>query len=317
MIDYYVYLRQCKQRFPNYYKKHYDFHAASSSIPYRTLNAAHLVESLAAYTDKPNEGQRQALELMTDYILAEDHKRGLLLRRDADKKNDSNEEYPPLGEGAQAYMERSLYECMPLSPKEKKRLKRCEICESDFIDESWPGNARVCGPTCRQRKDNLRHRESYNLAVHDREGETRIKREWQRQDFEYPFYNPEELRHLAERSEVSYEDDDLDAIYYKDDEEFDQKRLNGKRKPTRSLDEEYDFESIPYNYFPTSRDKFRKEEDFARESGPVTVRNMKDLEPGQLESEKFVMADKRRGIFRLNAGTTRTEAVYTSEKNAV
>ncbi|MCA1059765.1 hypothetical protein LCL96_12485 [Rossellomorea aquimaris] len=290
--------------FPNYYQRHYKEFLASGSF-WSRMNIAeglshevneHFVDAQkpgytatvnARHVQLPPSKSGRAIELLTDYVLANDHVKGLSLKREASGDAQTNEEFPPLGEGAQGYLERCFIG-VPINPAERRRVKKCEICESNFIDRSQRKNAKVCGDTCRSRKEALRKRAEYNAKVHHLESETRLKRYRQRQEYENPFYSPYELNEISTRSERVYEDNKIDLFAYKQDEDFDAVRLNGKRKPMYVGRDE--FSEKPFNYRPKERMKTKSSVQW----GEVTVRKIADIGMEQLEKEKFVEADENR-----------------------
>jgi hypothetical protein len=309
--------------YPNHYRRHYKQHFASGSFWSRMDIAEGLSHEVnehfvdvqkPGYTTLMNARPVQlpptksghVVELLTDFALANDHIRGLSLKREANGEGKVNEEYPPLGEGAREYLERCFIG-VPINPAERRYVKTCEICESEFIDRSRQKNARVCGETCRTRKEALRKRAEYNAKIHNLETETRLKRYRQRQEYEYPFYSPYELNELSSRSERVCEDQKLDFLAYKQDEEFDDIRFNGKRKPMYVGRDE--FSEKPFNYRP--RDRMKKKPII--KWGEVTVRKISDVGFEQLEKEKFAIVEKNRN----KPWSIKGSGSFTSEKNAI
>lgn len=331
-MNYNEFTDHIKAYFPNNYKKHYVQHAADGGLTERVEFAGELADELRqqfasiqrnGYTAQmapspvqlPPHDVLLGTELLTDYILAEDHVRGLKLQRDANEFEKFSDEFPPLGEGAQELLERS-YLGVPLSIGEKRRVKECEVCRSEFIDCTKPGNAKVCGPTCRERKDAIRKRKSYNESELGLVGEARRKRDRQRQDYDYAFYNPYEMNELSTRSESSYDEDKLDRQAFKHAEDYAEWRLEGKRKPKFVGRDEFD-DKKPFNYRPKGRNKPQNEADWTQKNGEVVVRKLSDITAEQLESEKFIAADKMRGVLRINPFVSRVEGDLGSEKNAI
>jgi hypothetical protein len=312
--------------YPNHYRKHYMEHMTSGSFWHRMniasglateINEHFVVMQRDGYTvemsprpvELPPRQSGQAIELLTDFALANYHLRGLSLKREASGQADVNEEYPPLGEGAREYLER-CFVGVPINLDERRRTKTCEVCESPFIDKSRNKMAKVCGQTCRDRKDALRQRERYNESELGLKNEKRLKRYRERQDLEYPFYSPLEIYELSNRSEIVAEEKKIDAVAYKQDVEFDQQRFNGKRKPMYVGRDEFD--KKPFSYRPVGREKLKVPSFWW--SDKVEIRKIGvDVSTEQLEAEKFVDADKMRGGMRIQRQYTN----YTLEKHAI
>lgn len=256
------YLKYMSARFPNYYSRHYEAHSEDN---YRLRKYISRVK-LHRMRELEIEGNAKALELLADYLLAEDHLRGLMLRREAVGQVAENEEFPSLGQGARDYLEFSD----KVKERHADRTKTCEMCECTFIDWSLRNNARVCSEKCRRRKDALRQRNG-----------GQIKRYRERQQHEYPFYSPHELNVLATRSERAYEDRKIDARSYRDNEEYDGTRLNGRKKPSFTGRSEQD--PTPFDYRPRGREKKEAETVF-----PVVVRHISEVD----ESDHFVEASQ-------------------------
>lgn len=162
------------------------------------------------------------LDRLADYILAEDHKRGLSLRTRAHIQADEDEDYAPIGNCALKYADYMYYlSCVDgaLTPEETRRLKTCEVCGCEFIDRSRSVNAKTCRYPCNKRKDAVRKRK-------ERNGDVRLRRYRERQDLEYPFYSPVELREISERGETVREDIG-DAIT-----RAEMRQIYGKKTPT-------------------------------------------------------------------------------------
>jgi hypothetical protein len=316
MVNYPKYL---KKRLPNFYKRHYEAHVADGSLRKRKQLARLKISRLLEETSL-NRDNSAELDLIADYILTEDHLRGWSLRREAAEVGKIDEEYPPIGEGAQEYHQREYVAGPPITIGERRRVKKCEICRCDFIDKSRRFNAKVCGDTCRDFKDVLRKRAEYNESEHGIHNEKRLKRYRERQDFEYGFYSPYEMYELNNRSERVYSDNKLSRVAAKRSEaqewvidgekiEIGPPRFHGSRKPMWNAD---DFgELADASYLPKGKD-FYNEDD--RKSGPITVRYIgRDVTKEQLEEEKFIEADKMKGLLRIK---TVPKPKDTSEKYA-
>lgn len=191
------------QSLPNTRKMHYVWNA---SIPLdhriRSVEAILAIMVERSKSVHPTYRELTALELLTDFLLAEDLANGLMLRdRFREEPDEYSQEYPPLGGAARAYQE---MEMNFLTPAMLKRRKVCECCRSYFIDTSPGGNAKRCGPRCTRWAEMLR------IRRHRNEGDERRKRDQARQQHEYPFYSPYELEHVNQFSEVCYKEDSID-----------------------------------------------------------------------------------------------------------
>lgn len=327
-MDYSELIAAIKRYYPNYYRRHYKQYIESGSLWSRMNIAEGLANEVHEYfTDMQQDGYKadmpprpvqlppkqsgQSIELLTDYVLANYHERGLALKRESDGLSRIDEEYPPLGEGAREYLERCFIG-VPINPAERRLLKRCEVCEGLFIDNSRAKNAKVCGNSCRARKDVLRKRLEYNKSELGLRKEKRLKRYRERQDLEYPFYSPQEMHELASRSECVAEDKRIDNIAYKNDEEYDGVRFDGKRKPMYVGRDEFD--KKPFSYRPSGREN-KKEP--AVKWGEVVVRKIGQYTAEELEAEKFVDAEKAKGLHWLDPCRSEALAEYTSEKHAI
>lgn len=154
----------------------------------------------------PTDTEKRRLEMLADYILAEDHTKGLTRAarpKPADVAGD-DEDYAPMGEGA-LRLSQLIDAGEELSAWQESRIKRCEVCEYEFIDESRNGYGAVCGERCRQRKDRLRKRQ-------ERFDDVRLKRDRERQDLEYSFYSPIELIEISKRGETATGADEIIRI---------------------------------------------------------------------------------------------------------
>lgn len=262
-----------KTDFPNMKNSDYLTH---SNTP--LVERMRIAEELAtiirgqAYNDKA----ASAIDLLTDFILAEDHARGLMLKRSPNNEESALEElrkeYPPLGEGAQEYMRNYIerqYIGVPLSIGEKRQLakltvKRCEICESEFIDRTKNGIAKVCGDSCRKEKERRRQKRLYNNNVYNID-EARYKRDWQRQQYEYPFFSPKELYELLVYGEIVLNADSFNRgklskkAYTTIDGERSPHDYGGRKKPVfKSLNEienDKNYEKLSQRYDPRGNDR--------------------------------------------------------------
>jgi len=317
-----------KRYFPNKYRRHYKEHMEQGPFWLRMNLAEGLAHEINEhFVDMQHDGYKaseqprpvqlpptknsQAIDKLIDYTFANYHFQGLTLRREANGQIKDDEEFPPLGEGAREYHNREWVAGVPISIGERRRIKICEICHAPFIDNSRAKNAKVCGDTCRKRKDVLRKRTEYNESELGLQAENRLKRYRERQQSDYPFYSPLEMYELAHRSERHAEDKRIDVISYKQDEEFDGIRFDGRRKPKYVGRDE--FSSKPFNYRPKGRNPKQEE----REPSPVLVRNLSEISKEELDAEKFIEADKMRGVWRLKAMSAKGSANNTSEKYAI
>ncbi|MFD0675292.1 MULTISPECIES: hypothetical protein [unclassified Paenibacillus] len=165
----------------------------------------------------PTVNERRCIELLTDFLLADDLAAGLLLKDRFREETDENcLEFPPLGGAARAYQEKELN---LLTTADLKRRKVCESCLSYFIDTSPGFNAKRCGPRCTRWSEMLRFRA---MRSH---GDKRRKRDKERQQHENPFYSPYELEHLNTYPERCYTDDAIDRKVQS------YKRGGGSKKP--------------------------------------------------------------------------------------
>ncbi|UAT30027.1 hypothetical protein K7T73_15930 [Bacillus badius] len=289
-MDYYELTDGIKQYFPSNYPRHYRQSGTEdcmgNSLEIRKEIAEGLVEEIIFFVWYPRKIRRpqsyvKAMDQLADYILATDHLRGLARKRLADGQLQLDEDYPPLGQGAKDHFLRKLHGYR-LTPKQQSRVKVCEICKSEFLDKSRAGNASVCAESCRRRKEARRKRKEYNAATRGLVGESRLKRDWTRQDLEYPFYSPYELDVVEERSESARESDEIEWLLYQQDDEYDDVRLNGRRKPTYVGRDEFDPER-PFTYRPVGRERRGKAEEY-----PVVIRKYSDVK----NEPKFVKAAK-------------------------
>lgn len=329
MLEYRELIDGIRKSYPNYYPRHYDQNVKENKRQERVQIAEGLSQELYEhFVDMQPDGYTadtkprpvfmprseiyQSIELMTDYMLANDHARGLMIKREADGMLRNDEIYPILGEGARRYQQRELI----LTDDEKRRVKVCEVCQSNFVDDSRRKNAKVCGVICRKQKDTLRNRVAYNEKIKGLADEKRLKRDHERQDFEYPFYSPYEISSLSNRSERAYGDDKVERTLYNRDEEYDSTRLNGRRKPKYVGRDEFD-DKQPFNYRPKGRNPVETDKDFKAKSGAVIVRNLSEISKDELDAEKFLEADEMRGISRVKPYARRVSEGFTLEKHAI
>ncbi|HDX9587942.1 TPA: hypothetical protein ROX98_000863 [Bacillus pseudomycoides] len=210
--------------FPDYKKDDYRLH---SSFDMETrLQVASPFASLIALYDGAGSKQRSVLlDKLANFILAGDFNQGVMLTDRPREKGTEKMEYVPLGEGARK-LQRLEDGLKPLTNKQLRRIKTCEVCEGSFIDESRAGNARVCGESCRRIKDSVRKRREYNMVEHNIEGEARYMRDWRRQQLGYMFYSPFELNHIGDYNELK--SDEIEDIVSEVNSEY---AMNGQRKP--------------------------------------------------------------------------------------
>lgn len=206
----------------------------------------------------PTAPQRNWVERLTDYVLAEDHAKGLALRTKIQIEAKVDEEYPPVGEGARRYMDDGYQRWVfaeSVPEKIADRTKLCEVCRCDFADRSPNKGALVCGDECRGWKDKVRKRL-------ERNDDPELKRYRERQKHEYPFYSPVELTEIAMRGE---------SVKAEPEKAIDTARIRqerGRRKPTNvTMDSER-------QYFPNGHKRWRSEEAAAELAGAVITFNI-------------------------------------------
>lgn len=78
-----------------------------------------------------------------------------------------------------------------------------------------------------------------------------------------------------------------------------------------------EFSERSFDYRPKGRHPKETIKDLENKNGPVVTRKLSDLTAEQLENEKFVQADKMKGILRMNPRATTDSSAYTSEKYAI
>lgn len=339
-MEYTRLIEEVGRYFRNYSRRHYMEHVGDMRYEERHKIADGLAHEINDYfvdmqpdgykaTEQPRPVKmppakaRRAIELLTDYLLADDHLRGLTLRREANGQTKVDEEYPPLGEGARQYFEREIYG-PPFKPEEVRRTKTCEICSSKFIDRSRNKLAKVCGPTCFKRKDALRNRVVYNGEVHGLENESRVKRYRERQDFDYPFLSPYEMSNMGGRSEKAFEWQKIDRIAYRQDESFDAgsdaspmanvTRFEGRRKPGYIGSDELSEKAFQYS--PKGRNSTQADE--SHKPGPVITRKVGvNVTRETLEAEKFSFAKTQIGRNWNEVSNGKGLNGYTVEKYAI
>jgi hypothetical protein len=310
-------------RLSNRYTRHYQAHVEDGNVRQRKKIARLKLERM----EELEISNSYFIELLADYILADDHLRGLSLMREATKTAKDNEEYPPLGEGAREFHQREWGAGDVLTIGERRRVKVCEICESPFIDNSRAKNAKVCGDTCRGRKEALRKRADYNESELGLFNETRLKRYRVRQDHEYPFYSPQEMYEMSVRSERVYSDDQLERVGFKQHDasewtiagetiEVSKPKFHGKRKPMWVGNQFDELSDKVYNNAPKGRSRFIDTEE--SKNGPVIVRKISvDVTEAQLEAEKWANANKIRGLGVLIPRHDKENLSDTSENHAI
>ncbi|GAA0134739.1 hypothetical protein YSY43_15790 [Paenibacillus sp. YSY-4.3] len=219
----------------------------------------------------PTYAETSRLERLADYVLAEDHAKGLSLRDRARLAADKDEETPQVGSCARQYLDRLYYlACIggELTEYEQRRVKVCEVCGCEFIDRSRRINAKVCRYPCHATYGTLKKRRQRN------DGEARLLRYRERQDLEYPFYSPAELFEISQRGE-SVTEDIGDAITVA---KLRQER--GRRVPTEvTMDSDF-------GYFPNNHKRWRTEEDAAALAGPIVIYNL--YQPDEEEGELYL-----------------------------
>jgi hypothetical protein len=313
-MNYLRYKGYIKTRFPNLYKRHYETHVKDGNIEERKRILRIKLRRMEDF----NLNDPSILELLADYLLAEDHLRGLTLKREVNEIAQDNEEYPPLGEGAQEFHHREWVAGDVITIAERRKVKVCEVCDCKFIDNSRAFNSRVCGEPCRTKKDALRKRKDYNESELGLQNEKRLKRYRVRQNHEYPFYSPLEMYELSVRSEQVYSDDKLERKVYKSQEATELEngpRFQGKRKPMWVSDKFGELNDKALSYRPTGRDRFINE---AEKNGPIVVRRLgQDVSIEQLESEKWANVNKNKGLGVLIPSQIKEKMKDTSENYAI
>jgi predicted RNA-binding Zn ribbon-like protein len=208
-----------KAKFPNLAKKHYTKHMKT---PLEERNATakaagkvirrHFAERQDTGFQKrkkaylPNETENNRLEMLADYILAEDHAEGLQVRRkpfDWDELAFAEQTAAPqMGEGAAEYA--GLFERGEIPADAHIRI--CDICEFPFIDPTKNRSKKRCGELCHEEHERRRQR----AANKNNPGDHRYKRERERQQLEYGFYSPVELQEIERYGESIYSVDSFD-----------------------------------------------------------------------------------------------------------
>ncbi|MEK4115608.1 hypothetical protein NST44_05320 [Paenibacillus sp. FSL W8-0919] len=233
---------------PNTRKRYYEENA-KISLPHRIRAVLDILPLAYGHTTngKPSQSEIHAVELLTDFLLADDLADGYLLRdRFREETDEHSLEYPPLGGAARAYQE---IEMNLLTPALLERRKVCESCRSYFIDTSPARNAKRCGPRCSRWSDMLRIRRLRN------DGDDRRIRDRERQQHEYPFYSPYELYHVNRFPERCYTDDSIDR-------KARAKSRGGRKKPQGVTMDSKQVSSHFKPYRPSEKG----------ESGPVTTK---------------------------------------------
>lgn len=208
------------------------------------------------------------LDHLADYILAEDHTRGLKRTRVPDEY--AVEDRPYIGSGAAEFVLLRYYGRLRIGPRNRHRIKRCEVCEWFFLDMSRNNRAKICGDECLAYKDKIRQRLG-------RTGDERLKKDQERHTLEYPFYSPVEMREIPYYSETPTKDSRMGrnetrgrGDYAKDNaDDMDKRFRNGRRAPKWVPESEY--EGKRYN--PRAWKKWRD----AEEPGDVVTYNMREV----------------------------------------
>jgi hypothetical protein len=216
--------------------------------------------------------EKRCLELIADYYLAEDHVRGLALTEKARKDPEDDEVYPPLGEGARRVIDDGF-----ILISKRDRVRVCEICRSDFVDESPAKNAKVCGDSCRKWKGAVEKQKKRNG------GDGRLKRDRERQDYEYPFYNPRELFEISTKGESLKAGSDTAA---------DRAKLRQERGVKKPTDKTMDFAGV---YSPNNYKRWRSEDKAKELAGPVDPYNLRDT--GGVFKEEWTESRKVLSIY--------------------
>ncbi|MFP3378910.1 hypothetical protein SB767_21270 [Bacillus sp. SIMBA_069] len=268
--------------FPDYKKDDYRLHS-TFGIETRMRVASPFASLIVLYDGVGSSQRSVLLEKLANFILAEDFNQGVMLTDRPREKGTEKSEYISLGEGARKF--RRLEDSInPFTDKQIQRIKKCEVCEGNFIDESRAGNAKVCGESCRSIKDSTRKRKEYNRDEHNIEGEGRYMREWQRQQLGYTFYSPYELNHIGNYNELK--SDEIEGLVSEVNSEF---AMNGQRKPRfnsmSELEGSEDYKESS-DYVP----RFGKKPVDIR-WGAITTYSISEIEEGKC-SERYIDAGK-------------------------
>lgn len=268
--------------FPDFKKDNYRLHSEFDTET-RLKVASPFASLIALYDGVGSKQQSILLDKLANFILAEDFNQGVMLTDRPREKGTEKSEYVPLGEGARKFrrIEDGL---IPLTDKQLQRMKKCEVCEGDFIDESRAGNAKVCGESCRSIKDSTRKRKEYNRDEHNIEGEGRYMREWQRQQLGYTFYSPYELNHIGDYNEIKPKD--VEQLVSEVNSEY---AMNGLRKPKFNSMSELEG-SKDYKDSSAYVPRFGKKKYDIR-WGTVTTYSINEIEEGKC-SERYTGAGK-------------------------
>ncbi|KOY12600.1 hypothetical protein [Paenibacillus xylanivorans] len=205
-VDRYDYSGNACELFPNWTRTNYRTYA-KQPFAQRLQIAETMAELYDEYYYDNHLGgdgrfrtqlEYQRLERLADYILAEDHAKGLSIMRDPyDMPRDRDLIVPP-GSGAREFMRkhsiRIYCEADAKGAVEKFGGKLCQACQHPFEGR---GNQLNCGPTCRRLYKTLWERKK-------RYGTIEFEGERNRMQLEYGFYSPQEMENLQERSEQSY-----------------------------------------------------------------------------------------------------------------
>jgi hypothetical protein len=233
------------------------------------------------------------LDHLADYILAEDHSRGLKKTRMPDEY--AVEERPYIGSGAAEFVLLRYYGRLRIGPRNRHRIKRCEVCEWFFLDRSRNNRAKICGNECLTYKDKIRQRVG-------RTGDDRLKKDQERHTLEYPFYSPVELREIPFYSETPTKDSRMGRNetrgredYAKDNaDDMDKRFRNGRRAPKWVPESEY--EGKRYN--PKGNARWRDGE----EPGDVVAYNMREVSAEWMRAGEW--QNYRNHRHSLTVGTT-------------
>lgn len=189
------------------------------------------------------------LDHLADYILAEDHARGLKQTRVPDEY--AAEERPYIGSGAADFVVLRHYGHLRIGPRNRRRVKRCEGCEWFFLDRSRNNMGKTCSDECARYRDKIRKRIQ-------RTGDPRTRRDQERHMLEYPFYSPVELREIPHYSETPTKDSKMER---------------GKRNGRRTLKWVPESEYEGKRHRPRARGKWRE----AEEPGKIVTYNVRDV----------------------------------------
>ncbi|MCC0566545.1 hypothetical protein [Brevibacillus borstelensis] len=220
------------------------------------------------------------LDHLADYILAEDHERGLKQMRVPDEY--AVEDRPYIGSGAAEFVLLRYYGHLPINRRNRHRIKRCEVCEWFFLDRSRNNGSKICGDKCLAYKDKIRQRIR-------RTGDPRVKRDQERHTLGYPFYSPVELREISYYSEMPEQENlstNAESRYAPDyakecSDDMNRKLRHGRVKPKWEPESENDrkFYNPRGNVLRWGREW--------EEPGEIVTYNVRDVSPVWMRAREW------------------------------